>query len=73
MPVQRPLTLTPARALQTVVGNLFPISTNDMTRAEDDSQEAEVPIPLPAWMPVNECSSVFLSTRLLLRTYTIVG
>ena len=43
-----------------------------MTRAEDDSQETEVPIPLPAWVPVNECSRVFMFTRLLLHMYTIV-
>ena len=31
-PVQCPLTLTPALALQTLVGNLFPVSTNDRSR-----------------------------------------
>ena len=31
-PVQCPLTLTPALALHTLVGNLFPVSTNDRSR-----------------------------------------
>jgi len=59
--------LTPALALQTVVGNLFPVSTNDPSRGWFTRGWSRY---TAAGMG---CLCVFVSTRLLLHTYAIVG